>query len=312
MTFAEAAEALRSGFAERAAAALHELLERKHLYQSVRAQLDETFIFECAAQAPTERRSWFLAVGEMLKDGPWDLSPFGPGGSGGNSVGQIGGGDIRRLQVRAPDVKLYCKMPGCRRQEPFNMVGCTDMLGGEYSLARPVRQIFGLSCVCQSCKGEPTIFLVRREGLKLTLVGRSSIEHVEVPTVIPRSVEHFYSGAVVAHQSGQTLAGNFMLRTLVEQWVRSFPSTAAMRVEDALDWYYSKLPEAFKQHSPSLREIYEHLSSDIHAAKGDESVFTSEMARIVEHFDGWRFYKLDGATFGQTPDGDGAAAPRGG
>jgi hypothetical protein len=33
-------------------------------------------------------------------------------------------------------------------------------------------------------------------------------------------VKHFYRGAVVAHQSGQTLAGIFLLRTIIEQWAR--------------------------------------------------------------------------------------------
>jgi hypothetical protein len=104
---------------------------------------------------------------------------------------------------------------------------------------------------------------------------------------------------VVAHQSGQTLAGNFLLRTLIEQWVRSFPLAAEMRADVALGWYYDNLPADFKGRFPSLRSVYEMLSVDIHAAKGDAKVFNSESARIVKHFDAWRVFELDHATFGQ-------------
>ena len=123
---------------------------------------------------------------------------------------------------------------------------------------------------------------------------------LDVPREIPRQVANYYSGAVVAHQCGQTLAGNFLLRTLIEQWGRSFPPTAEMRVEAALDWYYSHLPEDFRQRFPSLRKVYEELSSDIHAAVGDAQVFNDESAHIVKHFDAWRVYELDHATFGQS------------
>jgi adenylate kinase len=73
-----------------------------------------------------------------------------------------------------------------------------------------------LSYQCQSCKGVPEVFLVRREHLKRTNAGRAPIEHVEVPKDIPKHVSRFFRGAIVAHQSGQTLAGIFLLQTLIE------------------------------------------------------------------------------------------------
>ena len=43
------------------------------------------------------------------------------------------------------------------------------------------------SFLCQSCKGIPEVFLIRREGLKLILSGRAPMEVADVPTVIPKT-----------------------------------------------------------------------------------------------------------------------------
>lgn len=70
MAHAEAIEALRAGFAEGVADAVRELLERKHLYQSVRALLDEAFISECASEGPSERKDFVVASGQALLVAP--------------------------------------------------------------------------------------------------------------------------------------------------------------------------------------------------------------------------------------------------
>lgn len=291
-------KALREGLADRASAAFRELLERKHLYQSVHTPFDGSFAFDSASEAPKERAASALVEGEALWKGRWSVSGYqsvdysGRGLPAGATVAEM-------LRVKAPDVKLYCNGAECRRVEPFNAADCRDVFG-DRARGGPVRQMFVFMYVCQSCKGEPTVFLVRRQDAKFTLVGRSPIEHVEVPAVIPRRLQSIYSDAVVAHQSSQTLAGNFMLRTLVEQWVRSFPPAAAMRAEEALNWYYSHLPKDFTQRFPSLREIYGTLSDDIHAAAGQESVFTGAVAQLIKHFDAWRLFELDHDTFGSS------------
>jgi len=78
-----------------------------------------------------------------------------------------------------------------------------------------------------------------------------------------------------------------------------------MRAEAALDWYYSKLPEDFRQRFPLLRNFYENLSSDIHAASGDAKVFSDESVRIVKHFDAWQVYELANAIFGWSRGAEG-------
>lgn len=298
MNYADAIAEMTVTYAKRIADALRELLERKHLYQNVPVNLGVSTNFEAAAKVPKERKVSAVELGAGLQDRAWSI--FGSQTIDYSArVGSLAGVKLDEwLRVSAPDLRLYCAAP-CKRLEPFHAADCTDVFSGNES--QPMRQIFVLRYVCQSCRGEPTVFLVRREGLKLTLAGRSPIEHVDVPREIPRQVAGYYSGAVVAHQCGQTLAGNFLLRTLVEQWLRSFQPAAKMRAEAALDWYYSNLPEDFRQRFPSLRTIYEKLSMDIHAAGGNAKVFDDQSARIVKHFDAWRLYELDHATFGQSP-----------
>lgn len=132
------------------------------------------------------------------------------------------------------DVRLFCSK--CDRREPFNLVVAEDLLARDqdgdsqlYAGTTGTVQVFALSYLCQGCKRVPELFTVRREGPRLTLCGRAPIEHVVVPGQIPKDVKCFYRGAIVAHQSGETLAANFMLRTLIEQFARA--ATKAKRAE---------------------------------------------------------------------------------
>jgi hypothetical protein len=134
--------------------------------------------------------------------------------------------------------------------------------------------------------------LVRRQGLKLTHSGRAPIEHVDVPRVIPNPVKGYYSDAVVAHQSSQTLAGIFLLRTVIEQWARSVVPDAPPDAEKLLDAYMSPLPEDFKRRFASFRKLYADLSEDMHAARGDAGLFERVLGEIEEHFEARRLFRL--------------------
>jgi hypothetical protein len=168
-----------------------------------------------------------------------------------------------------------------------------------------VVQVFALAYLCQTCKSVPEVFLIRRGNQKLTLSGRAPIEHVAVPFYIPKTVQRFYSGAVVAHQSGQTLAGNFMLRTLIEQWARfdtraerakregtGEPTEAKWKADQVLDVYAESLPSALKGKFGTLKETYGDLSADIHAAAGAPEAFDKATADINRHFDARRLFEL--------------------
>jgi hypothetical protein len=265
--------------------ALRELLEHKHLYQSVPVQIgnlgdrpldgpigriDEN---ARAAVAATISQPWHLV--DNLERRPTFLSGL-------------------RLDADVPHVKLFCVR--CNRTEAFNSISATDMLARDYmtpvhALGDKVIQVFVLSFLCQSCKTVPEVFLVRREGLRLSLEGRSPIEHVEVPNVLPKNLEKFYTGAIIAKQCGHTLSGLFMLRTLIEQWVRSL-GWEEPRASDAIDSYVASLPEDFRNRFPCLRDEYKALSDDIHSATGSPEVFDRVHSAILRHFDARRVFGM--------------------
>ena len=117
------------------------------------------------------------------------------------------------------------------------------------------------------------------------------MEHVQVPPEVPKEVTRFYSGAVVAYQSGQTLAGLFLLRTLCEQWARKF-AAAQDFADEAINKYMDSLPGDFKARFPSFRSIYEKLSADIHAATGSDELYVQMLAELNEHFSARKLFKL--------------------
>ncbi len=115
------------------------------------------------------------------------------------------------------------------------------------------------------------------------------MEYVDIPADIPRQVHKFYRGALLAYQSGETLAGNFMLRTVIEQWARHATGKESSRdAEDIMESYMASLPEDFKRNFSSMRSLYGELSNDIHGAVGSLELFEGSIVKIIEHFEARR------------------------
>jgi len=120
-------------------------------------------------------------------------------------------------------VRIVCI--NCESLEPFNFVSGGDLLAN-YNLYyqgqdQASNQVFYIAYLCQRCKIFPEVFLIKRQEDKLQLTGRSPIEKVQVAPFIPKQQRHFFSDAIIAYNSGQVLAANFLLRTFIEQYVRS-------------------------------------------------------------------------------------------
>ena len=298
MTVQDAINQGAEAMSENITSVMKELLETKHQYQSIVTSFDKVVL---GAVESTYRGlhangikhgigrlwsgAWHALPQSQKRESPahflWLSAPTGP------SI----------LAFRIPHVKLFCKR--CDRVEAFNHVSGWDVLetdvggtGATQDENQPTTQIFVLSFLCQSCKGIPEVFLVRRKGEKLTLSGRSPIEHVEQPRDIPKPISRYYSDAIVAHQSGQTLAGVFLFRVLIEQWVQSQTSTKGLKADSALEEYMGGLPNDFKGRFPSFRELYERLSTDIHSATGSADLFEEARQKIVDHFEARRLFKL--------------------
>jgi hypothetical protein len=273
------------------AGVFRELLETKHLYQNLHVEFNPEKAMDLKLLPPgTEAQASAFILTLVAKK--W-LVHFGP-----NSITLAPGPITGELLVplRPPDVKLYCAH--CDRSEPFNLLMAYDIFDhpaitstGHEKNDETV-QIFVLSYLCQSCKRVPEVFLVRRDGFRLSLCGRSPIEHIDVPKVIPKAIHRFFSGAVVAYQSGQTLAGLFLLRTLIEQWARVTTLSKDLKADQVLDAYMASLPDDFKSRFHSFQKLYADLSADIHIAGGSNELFEDAIRQIVEHFDARRLFKI--------------------
>lgn len=268
------------------AAEFRSLIESKHLYQTVQISPDHILKdFEPQVESQLERvRIEFLNFvhREWLAKDPYI------------AIGHSG--SLTKLVFSMPDVKLLGFE--CGRVEAFNSMSTDDFLrrfGPEegYAKNHETQQVFVASFLCQSCKSVPEVFVLRRAGRRLSICGRAPMERVDVPRVIPRILTKHYSSAVVAHNSGQSLAGNFLLRTLIEQWARNCVSNAMkLKADEILDAYMASLPEDFRSRFRSLRDLYGQLSSDLHTAVGDPQLFEQSLSIIEEHFDARRLYKL--------------------
>src|SRR5688572_16999749 len=106
-----------------------------------------------------------------------------------------------RLPTSPPRIspKLLCAE--CQRIEAFNSISsqeATARSGQEPDLKlKDAIQVFVFSFLCQSCKRGSEVFLLRREGLKLTLCGRAPMETADFPNCIPETVRRFYSSALL-------------------------------------------------------------------------------------------------------------------
>lgn len=204
-------------------------------------------------------------------------------------------GVVGEISFQPPIVKTFCC--ACERDGgvmPFGWIGI------DVQDAKSHRESwYLLGYECQGCKSEQIRFLVHRDGNKLTLAGRSPVEVVHVPKVIPKKFSSPFRSAHIAFQCGQELSGVFMLRVFIEQYWKSQPSVIAAisgkakpTGDEMGSAYKASLPPDFVSRFPSLSEVYDALSGAIHSAQVGPDLFQNCSSRIVEHFDALRLYRM--------------------
>jgi hypothetical protein len=299
--------------------ALRELLENRHLYQSVtvsRDLLDEykaervAETIEQVRTQPASSHGHYGLPAEQRVERECDASigavlalAWLPSPSQQITLGATPA-LVTDVHFTLPTVHTFCS--ACKKRWPFNpnpQLGFSTLFSQSmFFLPDKKSQVFVLTYQCQSCKGEPLVFEVRREQTKLTLCGRSIIESLPVPKSLPKPVAKFYADAHIAHNAGQTLAGLFLLRTFIEQFWRQLAERGAIKVSnnksqlhaDELGTAYNaSLPADFKVRFPSLSKIYEEISDRLHTATADGELFAKATSDIIEHFDARQLYKQD-------------------
>ncbi|HKI54626.1 MAG TPA: hypothetical protein VJ987_10915 [Anaerolineales bacterium] len=276
------------------------LLETKHLYQNLEIELPDIKISRDEWKKLIEKTPKIVGQKDPVIEDPITVMGISPA----EILWSVQNPHSRRpsfylgdneetdvwvsIDFLPPTTKLFCRK--CKRIEAFNFQYGSDLLkeykdDTQHFLEQEDKQVFSLAYQCQSCKSLPEIFLVQRDGLKINQSGRAPMEKFETPSSLPKDYEKYFSGAVIAFNSGQTLASNFLLRTFIEQFVRSQSSIPDSQSIDILfDEYNKKLPDDFKQRFPSLKSVYEELSNDLHLATASKDVFNNAKDDIVKHF----------------------------
>lgn len=281
--------------------AMRELLQEKHLYQSatvtwpnMNAVLDFVKARNQRFEGDHEYWSHLREVAtkiewRVVSENEWSYPDMqGPGGA------------WVPLLVSGPTIKVYCQ--GCDEVNPFHFIDAVDLVQ-QYPkrdverIARipDAEQVLALQYGCQGCKSHREVFLIERNGPKVKLSGRAPMEKVVAPRFIPKRSREHYSQAVIAYNSGQVLPAKFLLRTLVEQYVRLRAGSTLRNTEDVeslFQAYAASLPESFKQEFPSLYTIYSRLSAELHCADDTEEGYLQAKENIEQHFDAKRVYRL--------------------
>lgn len=267
-----------------------ELLETKHLYQNYHVSEPDKKIVEAKMkellsgvtdQSPDIKNTVDF-VHSSFASIEWDI--INPSDRKLGYYDSDSSETDQSLRFKPPSLKLYCSK--CKRTEAYNFLYGFDLLEKSRDfLDKAHEQVFSLTYQCQSCKGTPEVFIVYRYNLKLIQSGRSPMEEFDIPKYIPKSHRKYFSDAIIAYNSGQVLAGNFLLRTFIEQYVRSQVSRSeSQEIDTIFNEYRDNLHEDFNRHFPSLYSIYSSLSSDIHSALGSEEVFLDSKRDVKTHF----------------------------
>ena len=271
---------------------IRELLSTKHLYQSI--TLDFKLAIASEVQEAKLRRARITPLVDRSGVQP-DLSPtkifeefleepLGPH----KRYWYMGEDKSTRskIQFSFPPVRTLCSQ--CGDVEAFNLFGATP--AQVISLEADGHQVFSFTVQCQRCKVCIIVFLVKRNGPKIQLVGRSEFEEVQVPIFVPKRLSRFYSQAVIAFQCGQVLAALLMLRTLIEQHMRAVTKSDTLRGEDLCEEYAKQLGQDVSGQVPSLKEIYSELSNVLHTVDDREELFELQREQIHLHFEGIDFF----------------------
>ena len=153
-------------------------------------------------------------------------------------------------------------------------------------------QTFTLSYKCQKCKKGLLVFLVRRKGLKLQLVGRNQVSSPSIPSSFPKEQEVFFKDAEMAYRTGSHLASICLLRVALEQYLRSETGQSSACSGDQLwELYKQRLPKDFPlDRVCNLGEIYGRLSKVMHCPVSLQDKTFPECKEELDHF--FQFVRL--------------------
>jgi hypothetical protein len=244
---------------------------------------------EASDQMVNQYRNELRAQLRRMEVTPWNLLTPHQGKELSNQWGLKPRIDFDQVFCTLPRFIRAC--PQCKRNDsPFKL----DATEGDpiITFTRKISkngkriQIWLLTFQCQSCDGEPLHIMLRREGLKISITGRSLFEVVAVPRCIPESVTIYYRESIIARNAGKHLAATLYLRVLLEVHMRNVSkSVDRIRGDDLCRLYGRHLDPEFPKKFANLGECYEKLSAAIHKGEEDPENFAFCLNHTIKHFE---------------------------
>ena len=195
--------------------------------------------------------------------------------------------DEIKLSFPLPPVKLFCSV--CKDEHTFSSI--TAMWWDGFADCYPkigerTEQIFNLTYNCGHCKNNPICFLIKREGYRLTLCGRSERLFVKVARTIPKSLQPILRDAIGAANENDLAAGFYHLRTFSEHYMKhclQVPIAERITGDDLGAKYNATLDTRMSAGLPSMPSLYDRASKFMHERTGSADDFSSLLEEIEGH-----------------------------
>src|SRR5262249_37313620 len=162
-----------------------------HLYQHVEVDIDSLF-------ANVRSIDFFKPMRDEIRrsilEAPWIPS----------HQKYDGPDESEALRMPEANIKTFCD--SCEGTYPFN----PHYQPGTTISSSDSVQLFCMKLQCQNCKKGDVKLFIKRDGARMTLVGRDPIEQILTPKYIPKSLASYYSSAVLAFNCNQILPALFM------------------------------------------------------------------------------------------------------
>jgi len=203
--------------------------------------------------------------------------------------------DEMKLTFPLPSIKLYCS--NCKDEHTFLSIGVlwADGFMNYYPrICEKTEQLFNFSYNCGICKKNLIGFLVKRNGSRITLCGRTERLRVNVPSIVPKKFRIIVEDAIGAANENDIYAGFYHLRAFCEHYMKScINMSASERItgDELSNKYNSTLDNRMTSGLPSMSKIYEAASKLMHERRGNRDDFDRLLNEIEGHLSAKKLFE---------------------